>query len=89
MAYLDEDSVFGFNGKHLGWLKSGAVYDHDGNIVAALAERFEARVTPAPLKSFKQFRPFKSFKEFKPFKPFFGLTWSEIPARFFFLSGID
>jgi hypothetical protein len=39
-AYFDEDSVYGFNGKHLGWLKGGLVYDHDGNMVAALSWEF-------------------------------------------------
>ncbi len=87
VAYLDEDSVFGFNGKHLGWMKDGAIYNHDGNIVAALEDRFKEPVAVAPIKSFKQFLPFKAFKEFKPFKPFFGLGWSETPARMFFLGG--
>jgi hypothetical protein len=30
MAYLDKNSVYGFNGKHLGWFIKGAIYDHDG-----------------------------------------------------------
>jgi len=89
VAYLEEDSVFGFNGKHLGWLKDGAISDHDGHILAATAKRFKVPVAPAPPKSFKQFKPFKSFKEFKPFKPFFNLSWSELPARVFFLGGVD
>ena len=89
VAYLDEDSVYGFNGKHLGWLKGNSIYDHDGNIVAALPEAFQSSVSPAPAKSFKQFVPFKSFKEFKPFKPFFGLRWSETPAKVFFLRGAN
>ena len=87
IAYLDDDSLFGFNGKHLVWMKDGAIYDHDGNIVAALADRFKEPVGTPPIKSFKQFLPFKSFKEFKPFKPFFGLGWSATPARMFFLGG--
>lgn len=89
VAYLNDDSLFGFNGKHMGWLKDGAIYDHDGYIVAAVAEWFKEVVTTPPAKSFKQFKPFKSFKEFKPFKPFFLLTWSELHGRVFFLRGID
>ena len=88
VAYLDEDSVFGFNGKHLGWLRGNAIYDHDGNIVAALPEAFQSSVRAAPVKSFKQFAPFKSFEEFKPFKPFFSRTWSDTPAKVFFLAGV-
>lgn len=87
VAYLDEDSVYGFNGKHLGWTKGSAIYDHDGNVVAALAEAFKGSVSIPPVKGFKQFKPFKAFKEFKPFKPFFSSNWSETPARLFFLRG--
>jgi len=87
VAYLDEDNVYGFNGKHLGWIKGGAIYDHQGNLVAALAEDFANPVSVPPIKSFKQFKPFKAFKEFKPFKPFFSSNWSDTPARVFFLQG--
>ena len=87
VAYLDDDSVYGFNGKHLGWFKSGVIYDNDGDMVAALADRFKEPVSTPPPKSFKQFVPFKAFKEFKPFKPFFNLGWSDKPARIFFLDG--
>lgn len=86
-AYLDDDSLFGFNGKHLGWLKSGFIYDHEGNVQAAVADRFKGTLGTPPVKGFKQFVPFKAFKEFKPFKPFFSTDWSETPARMFFLSG--
>lgn len=89
VAYIEGDSVFGFNGKHIGWIKDGAIYDHDGHIVAAVAERFKEPVTPPPPKGFKQFKPFKSFKEFKPFKPFFQFSWSELPSSLFFLGGIN
>jgi len=87
VAYLDEDNIYGFNGKHLGWLKGNAIYDHDGNLVAALPGAFSGSVSGPPAKGFKQFLPFKSFKEFKPFKPFFNSSWSETPARVFFLKG--
>jgi hypothetical protein len=87
VAYLDKENVYGFNGKHLGWLANGAIYDHDGNIVAASADRFKGTVTTPPIKGFKQFEPFKSFEQFAPFKPFFTLNWSEMPALAFFLGG--
>jgi hypothetical protein len=87
VAYLDEDNIYGFNGKHLGWLKGNAIYDHEGYIVAALPEAFSTPVSDPPAKGFKQFLPFKEFKEFKPFKPFFNSTWSETPAKIFFLKG--
>lgn len=89
VAYLSEDSVYGFNGKHLGWLQKGAIFDNEGNVVAAAAARFQGGLKPAGPKGFKEFKPFKNFKEFKPFKPFFGVTWSDVPARYFFLQGAE
>jgi hypothetical protein len=87
VAYLDEDNVYGFNGKHLGWIENGIIYDHSGNVEAALARVFSTPVTFASTKSFKQFKPFKGFKEFKPFKPFLNSTWSDTPAKSFFIAG--
>lgn len=87
VAYLDKENVYGFNGKHLGWLENGAIYDHDGNIVAASANRFKGTVSASSIKGFKQFQPFKSFEQFAPFKPFLTLNWSETPAIAFFLGG--
>jgi len=89
VAYLDDDSVYGFNGKHLGWLRNGAVYDHDSNVVAAQADKFQSPVEPAPPKALKQLRPLKGLKELKPLKPLFGITWSGTPAKLFFLQGVE
>jgi hypothetical protein len=30
VAYLSQSSVYGFNGKHLGWFKKGIVWDREG-----------------------------------------------------------
>lgn len=50
VAHRDEDSLFGFSGSHLGWLHDGGVYDHDGNIVAAVTDRFRDPVQTAPFR---------------------------------------
>jgi hypothetical protein len=89
VAYLVEDSVFGFNGKHLGWHHKGLVYDHDGGVVVAPAAAFRDSVAPPPIRSLKQLKPLKGLKELKPLKPLFGTSWSSIPARVFFLLGVD
>jgi hypothetical protein len=89
VAYLVEDSIFGFNGKHLGWYHKGLVYDHDGGVVVAPAAAFRESVGPAPTRSLKQLKPLKGLKELKPLKPLFGTSWSTIPARVFFLLGAD
>jgi hypothetical protein len=89
VAYLLDGSVFGFNGKHLGWFEKGVVYDHDGGLVAALASRFNGPVQTPGLKALKELRPLKSLRELKPLKPLFSYSWSETPARYFFLQGVE
>lgn len=86
-CYMDEDSLYGFNGKHLGWLRDGAVYDHDGNVVVATAARFKDPVELPPPKAPKEYKPYKDYKEHRPYKPVFNHAWSKIAARAFFLQG--
>ncbi len=88
-TYLEDEDIYGFNGKHLGWFKSGLVYDHDGRIVVALAEAFRTPVEAPQPKSFKQLHPFKSFKEFKPLLPLFSRDWSRSTPKVFLLRGAN
>jgi hypothetical protein len=89
VAYLDDDSVYGFNGKHLGWYRNGAVYDQDGDIVVARASMFRGAVEAAPPRGIRGLKPLKGLKELRPLRPLFGLSWSRMPAAVFFLRGID
>lgn len=89
VAYLADESVYGFNGKHLGWYRSGTVFDHDGAVVVAPASAFSTDVAPAPPRGLKQLKPLKGLKELKPLRPLFGRSWSELPARVFFMMGAN
>jgi hypothetical protein len=88
-AYLDGEDIYGINGKHLGWFHSGMVYDHDGYVVAGVAQVFLSSVQLPPLKALKELCPLKNLKELSPLKPFFLSEWSSIPAQIFFLGGAD
>ena len=81
-VYLENGNmhVYGFNGKHLGWLLRDCLYDHDGNVVAT------ACVSLAPLKGLK---PLKSLREIPPLKPILGLSPSNIPLSIWLASGLD
>src|SRR5688572_23055022 len=59
VAYVVEDSIFGFNGKHLGWLRSGLVYDRAGDIVAAPATAFREPVLEPAMRVSATQRPAK------------------------------
>lgn len=95
VAYLYGDDwkagidVYGFNGKHLGWFKSGIVYDHDGYAVGGIKDVFSSPVQLEPLKSLKELRPLKSLRELRPLKPLFSKTWSDIPLKYFLKNGIE
>ena len=70
MAYLDNENLYGFNGKHLGWYENGIIWNHNGEKCGFNKESLPVFAKFEPFKSFKKFKPFKSFKEFAPFKPF-------------------
>ena len=92
VAYLSEDHdegfhVYGFNGKHLGWFVGGAVYDHTGKVVGAVAEVFRTPVDPVPFKDYRDYKPFKDYKESAPARPKLRNVWSNIPFKHFLMKG--
>ena len=91
VAYIDSKGddlhVYGFNGKHLGWLINGAIWGHDGNAYCAGKQSINFTEFE-PFKSFKQFKPFKSFQEFAPFKPFLTNSFSNTPCGILLRTGI-
>jgi hypothetical protein len=89
VAYLVGDSIYGFNGRHLGWYKEGMVFDHDGDVVAAPASAFLTAVEAAPIRGLKALKPLKRLRELEPPKALFGRSWSDLPAHVFFLLGVD
>lgn len=88
VAYLDNEDIYGFNGKHLGWFEQGIIWDHDGNKVGYINKTLPVFAKFEPLKSFKEFKPFKSFQEFSPFKPFKSLNISTIELSTFLGAGV-
>lgn len=88
-AYVAGKDIFGFNGKHLGWLHGGVMYDHEGRVVAAPPKTFVGVVALAPIKAIRQLKPLQSFRQFSPFEPFLQTTtWSPISAQAFVLDGV-
>jgi hypothetical protein len=90
VAYLHGDNIYGYNGKHLGWFKSGVVYDHQGDAVGVIKSRFRGAVEITPIKSIKEIKPIKGIREIPPIKPIFGNSWSEDTSlKLFLLEGRD
>jgi hypothetical protein len=94
VAYLGNDrregfNLYGFNGKHLGWLTSGVIRDHDGNVVGAFKEAFRSPTKFESEKGRKELKPTRSVTELEPSQPLLSRDWSELPLRMFLLQGVD
>jgi hypothetical protein len=79
VAYLEQQSIFGFNGKHLGWFRDGIVRDQQG-YAAGFVEGAVSKLTKLePLKSLKQLCPLRSLPQLAPLEPLMTDRWSAIP----------
>lgn len=87
-AYLDEENqIYGFNGKHLGWFEDGIVWNLYGERTGYNKQTIPVFAKFEPFKAFKKFKPFKSFKEFAKNKPFKKTTKSNISLQQFLIGG--
>jgi hypothetical protein len=95
VAYLHDDrlqgglDVYGFNGKHLGWLIAGVLHDHRGEAVGAFAEVFADTAQAATPKSTKNTKPMQSLKGAAPVRPRLSTAWSELTLMQFLLRGTN
>jgi hypothetical protein len=82
VAYIDSDgnnsfSVYGFNGKHLGWFSRGVIWDHSGHAECATAQMLSATQLE-PLKALKQLSPIRSIPQLAPITPIFANSFGDI-----------
>lgn len=89
VAYFDDESVYGFNGKHLGRFIDGWIRDNNGHCVFFTEESYgSGPVKPIrqvkPVKSVKSVKPVKSVKQVRPVKPVISLSWSPLSSELFF-----
>jgi len=88
VAYLDGVSIYGFNGKHLGWFQDGIVLDHDGYGVGFVEGAVSYIATKSePFKNVKKFQPFRSLQELEPLESFFNNEFSPMPLEKFLVMG--
>jgi hypothetical protein len=88
LGYLDADSVYAFDGQHIGWWSRGWIRDHHG--AAVFFTEAAAGGPPLPLKhgntakSAKGALPLAAFKRMKPVRPMESSTWSARSGPQFF-----
>ena len=88
VAYFHDDSVWSFDGRHLGRFESGWVRDNQGNGAFFTESATGGPLKPMrelkPLKGLKQLRPLKALRQLRPLKPLNSLDWSKLSGEHFF-----
>jgi hypothetical protein len=87
VAYLEKTSIYGFNGKHLGWFKDGIVRDHQGNGVGFVEGAVNKVTKLEPLKSLRKLTPIRAVQQLEPLEPMFRDSWSRISLDLFLSQG--
>ena len=94
VAYLENENIYGFNGKHLGWLEDNIVWDHEGRMAGFTREAYLKKgKTIFPrceyAKNIKRPRPLRSTwgKEKPPAKPRKLQEYSKIHLRDLLIQG--
>lgn len=89
VAYIADEAVFSFDGKHLGWFENGWLRDLNGNCVFFTEDtNGSGPIKPIknikPVKSVKNVKPIKSIKEVRQIKPIKSLGWTSLSGKDFF-----
>ena len=88
LAYLEGDSVYAFDGTHLGWWERGWVSDHQGAWVFFTESAIGGPALPVkharPSKGFKNPPPVPGPRSIKPVPARGGLGWSSRSGVQFF-----
>jgi hypothetical protein len=78
VAYLEPDkTVYGFNGKHLGWYENGEFRNIRGEIAGYNLESSPVYTKYEPYKSYKRYLPYKRIKQIANNKPIYGVSRSK------------
>ena len=88
VAYLDNENIYGFNGKHLGWFKRKRVmYDKSGLRIGFTTITCPSAIQVEPKKLAKKVTPVKTVKTAPTKEPDFKLSKSETKLSDFLKSG--
>lgn len=91
VAYLKESSIYGFNGKHLGWYERGFLHDGRGKVVGMTDDGVKGLKGFEPKaggpKGLKKLKPIKAIEAIEPIQPIFMYTWSDLDVKLFLSQG--
>lgn len=90
-AYLRKDGsvpdIYGFNGRHLGWLEKGIVRDHEGLMAGFTKGSLNMHTGQEHYRPQKMQKPFRAQPEFPPQRPFYRNTFSSTSLTEFLMQG--
>jgi hypothetical protein len=88
VGYIEKDSVYAYNGRHLGWIEDGWIRDHAGEGVFftddATGGPEKSVRSPVPLRKVKHVKPKKEVRQLRPVKAQKTRTWSRALGEAFF-----
>lgn len=91
-GYLKDEtrhySIYGFNGKHLGWYDKGFILDFEGKKAGFTLEAADRPIRSNPQKGIKQKLPRRSEREIAPYKPSIRDEWSGERLDIILLGGL-
>ena len=87
VAYLDGQSIYGFNGKHLGWLKKGILRDNNGYAVGFMEGATNKLTKLEGLKGLQRLEPLKSLQSLEPLEPLEKSQWAPTPLAIYLSIG--
>ena len=90
-AYLLKEGsvpdIYGFNGRHLGWLENGSVRDHEGLMAGFTKGSLNMHTGQEHYRPQKMQKPFRAQPEFPPQRPFYRNSFSGTPLRELLMQG--
>ncbi|WP_371257945.1 4-fold beta flower protein [Pseudomonas sp. URMO17WK12:I4] len=88
IAYIHEESIYSFPGRHLGWFVNGWIYDSSGHPLLFSEQATGGPGKPGragrPGKAGRAGRPGKGGRAGRPGRPGLSASWSSLTAEAFF-----
>lgn len=88
VAYVEGETLYGWNGKHLGWFADGVIRDLNGYRVGSVQEKCPSAPHDEPPKHVKLARYAKAEKHAASVRPTFSTEYSDENLEDFLKQGV-
>lgn len=88
VAWISDESIYGYSGRHFGWFIDGWVRDSRGQLVMFTTESIGGPARPTrcarPARGARAARPARGARQARPARPARSLSWSALTGEAFF-----